>query len=386
MMSESFSAQALLPMTIGILRRGYSSSGGVEVYLKGLARGLVAEGHRVILIGTHAWPVAEWPGGEILRCRGKTPSEYAREVSSILGGKSPLFDLTLSVEKVPGCDLYRTDEGVHAAWLEVRAPFLDPLARLFQNVSPKHREKLRLERKLFSPEGAGRVISLSLAITREIARRYHYPEGRIRMIRNGVSLRRKDRSAEREGAKERLGINRGEKVILFVGTGWERKGLRFATKAVEALGDPSIRLVVAGEGNVRKYRSPVIRFLGPVREMDEVYETADLLLFPTIYDPFPLSTLEALAMGVPVITSAANGVSEVLATGVHGEVIDDPSDIEALSGALRKWIDLMGDPREAERIRAACETLASEFTLERNLRETLAVIREVVEEKKGRGS
>jgi UDP-glucose:(heptosyl)LPS alpha-1,3-glucosyltransferase len=376
-------AQVSSPLTIGILRRGYSSSGGVEVYLKGLARGLLEQGHRPILLGTDAWPESEWPGGEILRCAGKTPSAYAREVASILAAKNPRLDLTLSVEKVPGCDLYRTDEGVHASWLDARRRFLNPFARLFQTISPKHREKLRLESELFTPSGVGRVISLSRAITTEIVRRYSYPEERIRMIRNGVSLTGMTQSADRESAKEKLGIKPGETLVLFVGTGWERKGLRFASRAVERLRDPSIRFLVAGEGNVRKYRSPVIRFLGPVRKINEVYAAADLLLFPTIYDPFPLSTLEALSMGVPAITSAANGVSEVLCSGLHGEVINDPSDVDALTRALRKWSDLMRDPVESERIRAACAILASEFTLERNLRETLDVIYEVIAEKKG---
>jgi len=376
-------AQLSSPLTIGILRRGYSSSGGVEVYLKGLARGLLEQGHRPILLGTDAWPESECPGGEILRCAGKTPSAYAREVASILAAKNPRLDLTLSVEKVPGCDLYRTDEGTHAAWLEARSPFLNPFARLFQKISSKHREKLRLERELFTPSGVGRVISLSRAITTEIVRRYSYPEERIRMIRNGVSLTGMTRSADRESAREKLGIKPGETLVLFVGTGWERKGLHFASRAVERLRDPLIRFLVAGEGNVRKYRSPVIRFLGPVRKINEVFAAADLLLFPTIYDPFPLSTLESLSMGVPVITSAANGVSEVLSPGLHGEVIEDPSDIDSLTRALRKWSDLMSDPVESERIRAACMTLASEYTLERNLSETLDVILEVIAEKKG---
>ena len=115
--------------------------------------------------------------------------------------------------------------------------------------------------------------------------------------------------------------------------------------------------------------------------MGSLYAAADVLLFPTIYDPFPLSALEALSMGVPVITSAANGVSEVLTAGIHGEVVKDPSDARLLSRLLVKWIDLMKDPHQAESIRQACMKLAAEFSLERNLRETLEVIRELIREK-----
>ena len=67
--------------TLGFLRRGYSPTGGVEVYLKGLARGLLAEGHRPVLLGSDDWPESEWPGGEILRCPGKSLTGYTREVT-----------------------------------------------------------------------------------------------------------------------------------------------------------------------------------------------------------------------------------------------------------------------------------------------------------------
>lgn len=384
-MSDRPSAEASSALTIGILRRGYSSSGGVEVYLKGLARGLIAGGHRVVLIGNNAWPLTEWPGGEILRCPGKSPSEYAREVSAILRRKDESFDLTLSVEKVPGCDLYRTDEGVHAAWLEARAAFLSLPARLFQKISPKHRGKLRLERELFRPHATRRVIAISERIIREVTGIYGYPRGRITLIRNGTRPLGIASEAARLESRRFFGIAPGERCVLFVGTGWERKGLRFAIRAVERLGDPRVRLLVAGRGSTRRNASPCVTFLGPVADMKALYASGDLLVAPSIYEPFSLAGLEALGAGLPVIAGEAVGLTEIMTPGVHGEVVGDPSDIDSLAGALRKWIDLMGDPNEADRIRGVCLSLASEFTLERNLRETLAVIRDVMEEKKREG-
>lgn len=372
-------------LRIGILRRGYSSSGGVEVYLKGLARGLIARGHRPILIGCHDWPESEWPGGEILRCQAETPTDYAREVTRILGRKDSHFDLTLSVEKVPGCDLYRTDEGVHAAWLKARRPFLSPLDRLFQKISPKHREKLRLERELFSPEATCHVIAISERIIREVTATYGYPRGAIRLIRNGTRTLGIASEADRVEARRLLGVAPGEKSILFVGTGWERKGLSFAIRAVESLEDPSVRLFVAGRGRKRRYASTCVTFLGSVTDMRSLYAAGDMLIAPSIYEPFSLAGLEALGAGLPVIASAAVGLTEIMTPGVHGEVIEDPSDVVSLSEALRKWIGMMEDPIEAERVRASCLELASQFTLERNLEETLALIREVIEQKPKKG-
>ena len=372
---------SLSQLTIGFLRRGYSPTGGVEAYLKGLAEGLRNEGHRVVLLGTSEWPASEWPGGEIIRCKGTSISQYSAEVARQKASPDNRFDLILSVEKVPGCDLYRTDEGLHAAWLEQRSRYIGRWARFFQKISPKHREKLRLERQLFTPEKTRRVISLSHKISSEIRDIYGYPEKQITLIRNGVSTRAVTTPEQRELARRKLGILASEKVVLFVGTGWERKGLRFAIDAVDSLRDPKVRLLVAGKGNEQRYVSPSVSFLGSVRQMATVYDASDLILFPTIFDPFPLATLEALSAGLPVITTAANGVSEIMTPGVHGEVIAESSDSEALVSALRKWLGILSDPAQADQARAACAALASEFTLERNLKETLAVIREVIAER-----
>jgi UDP-glucose:(heptosyl)LPS alpha-1,3-glucosyltransferase len=354
----------------------------VEAYLKGLAEGLLREGHRVVLLGTGTWPVEEWPGGEILQCKGGTLTEYSDEVVRQKASSGVIFDLILSVEKVPGCDLYRTDEGLHAAWLAQRCGYISPWARLFQRISPKHREKLRLEKQLFTPTATRRVISLSEKINREIGEYYGYPADQISMIRNGVPSRGVTTPDQRKAARKELGIRQDEKIVLFVGTGWERKGLRFAIAAVESLSDSMVKLFVAGKGNEKRYASPSVRFLGSVSQMATIYDAADLILFPTTFDPFPLATLEALSAGLPVITTAANGVSEIMTPGVHGEVISEPSDIAALDAALRKWFGNVSDPARSGQVRLDCSALASEFTLERNLRETLAVIREVMEEKK----
>jgi len=368
-------------LSIGFLRRGYSPTGGVEAYLKGLAAGLLSEGHRVILLGTREWPEKEWPGGEILRCKGASLSEYSIEVARQKTTPGTRFDLILSVEKVPGCDLYRTDEGLHAAWLSKRTRYISLWARLFQKISPKHREKLRLEKELFTPASTRRVISLSKRISREIRDLYGYPEKQITLIRNGVPARSATTREERTLARKELGIPEDARIALFVGTGWERKGLRFAIDVVESLNDPNVKLLVAGKGAVKRYASPCVRFLGGVREMGAVYNSADLFLFPTLFDPFPLATLEALSAGLPVITTCANGVSEIMEPGIHGEVITESGDIANFGRSLLKWFSLLDDPKKGPQVRAACASLASQFTLERNLQETLAVIREVIGEK-----
>ena len=293
------------------------------------------------------------------------------------------FDLILSVEKVPGCDIYRTDEGLHLKWLTERQKYISPWARWFQWRNPKHREKISLEKQLFRTESTRRIISISDKITRDIVACYNYPVERISLVRNGVPQVGIPSLNQRNEARRALGVSVGEKIILFVGTGWERKGLGFAIQAVESLADihPGIRLLVAGKGAQKRYASPVVKFLGPVQQMALVYAAADIFITPTIYEPFSLAALEAFSAGLPVITSAAAGISEIMTAGVHGEVIAEPSDVRALAVALEKWIHITDDPERVSKSRSDCSALASGFTLKRNLQETLSVINEVIEEK-----
>jgi UDP-glucose:(heptosyl)LPS alpha-1,3-glucosyltransferase len=93
-------------------------------------------------------------------------------------------------------------------------------------------------------------------------------------------------------------------------------------------------------------------------------------ILPTIYDPFSNACLEALAAGLPVITTSANGFAEIMTPGIHGTVVDDPSDCSALVSALLEWKDV----NRRESTRSARVARAAEFPMECNLAETLKVI------------
>src|SRR5213076_2388316 len=121
-------------------------------------------------------------------------------------------------------------------------------------------------------------------------------------------------------------------------SGWERKGLQFAIEAVEAQ-KGKMKLLVAGRGETEKFASSQTEFLGVVRDMPRLYRAADIFLLPTIYDPFSNACLEAFAAGLPVITTQANGFSEIIEPGRHGSVIDDPRNVAAISDALQFWAD-----------------------------------------------
>jgi UDP-glucose:(heptosyl)LPS alpha-1,3-glucosyltransferase len=157
-------------------------------------------------------------------------------------------------------------------------------------------------------------------------------------------------------------------VVLFAGSGWERKGLRFAMEGVNRTKEAT--LLVAGAGKRGGLpASARTQFLGPVKEMRELMERADVFLLPTIYDPFSNASLEAMAAGLPVITTEGNGFAEIMRPGEDGEVLGRPDDIEGIAAAIGKWHD-----RETAASREARRQEARRYTIEENVRETLAAL------------
>jgi UDP-glucose:(heptosyl)LPS alpha-1,3-glucosyltransferase len=344
-------------ITIGFVRRGYSS-GGAEAYLERLAAGVAAAGHGVVLFTAAEWPEQEWSFGKIVRLKATSAIGFADELEKI---SRPECDVLMSLERVWRCDVYRAGDGVHGVWLEKRNEIAGPFQKLRQFFNRKHSAALALEESLLTNRRAGRAIANSRMVKDEIIRVHGYPAEQIDVVHNGVPLElfRAEYNRERDD----------EIVVLFVGTGWERKGLRFAIDAVEAQG-AKMKLLVAGRGDPEKFSSSRAQFLGVVTDMPALYRSADIFLLPTIYDPFSNAGLEALATGLPVITTKSNGFSEIIESGRHGTVIDDPRNIDAISAALQFW----SDPARRAQAQIDNLALAAQFDISRNVEETLRVL------------
>src|SRR5919197_912223 len=368
-------------LTIGFVRRGYSPTGGAEAYLKRLARGVVEAGCDAQLIAANDWPDAEWPFGSITRLRGKSPIEFARELEPMRA--KIRCDVLFSLERVWSCDVYRAGDGVHRAWLDRRRKFELPLKRFVRNLGSKHQDLLRLEQSLLGNGNAGRVIAASQIVRDEMINVYRYPEDRIDIVRNGVPLEKFRFDPElREKSREELNLKPGQTALLFAGSGWERKGLLFAIEAAALCKDLKMRLLVAGRGNAKPYqtkrlgfwREEPVQFLGEVADMLRVYAAADIFILPTIYDPFSNACVEALACGLPVVTTRANGFSEIIEDGIHGSTVDLPNDITALAAAVKFWSD---EPRRSS-ARSTTIERASHFDISRNVEQTLTVLRQPI--------
>jgi UDP-glucose:(heptosyl)LPS alpha-1,3-glucosyltransferase len=352
-------------MKLGLVRRGYSGTGGAESYARRFAEAAVAAGHECVLFGSSEWKDAAWPGPKVLM-EGKTPRHFANALRRCEPRKH--CDFLFSLERVWECDAYRAGDGVHAAYLQRRAAHERWWRPFFRRVQRKHREILRIEKALFT-RGAGHIIANSTMVRREIEQVYRAPAERLHVILNGVPQVAPDPELRLLQRKE-FGLTQQSYALFFAGSGWDRKGLRYAIEATKRV--PGATLFVAGSGKRRGLpKCDRVHFLGPqgTPEMQALYNMADVFVLPTIYEPFSNACLEAMAAGLPVITTAANGFAELLSV-IDGEIVPDPSDISALAEAIRAW----QEPAKRARAWQHLREKAAKYTVEANLAHTLEVI------------
>ena len=374
----------LTPMRIGLARRGYSAAGGAESYLRRLAGGLEAIGHECLLFAGPDWPRDQWPAAGLRPVVGaSSPRAFADRLARQIPAAG--CDLLFSLERVWSCDCYRAGDGVHRAWLKRRARAGPAWKSGLRHWNPKHRQILELETALFAGGGAKSVIANSRLVRDEIVEFYGYPVDQIAVVHNGLPAEFFDdmtrRWPERRAvSRAQLGLHESECVILFAGSGWERKGLSQALAAFQILIAnatlPKPFMLVAGRGDPKPYLTRMTsqaraktHFLGPVSDMPACYSAADIFLLPTLYDPFSNACLEALAAGLPVVTTRANGFGEGITPGEHGEIVDEQSpDVAAsLANALEMWLD----PERRQTSRESCRQKASAYTIADNTARTL---------------
>jgi UDP-glucose:(heptosyl)LPS alpha-1,3-glucosyltransferase len=175
--------------------------------------------------------------------------------------------------------------------------------------------------------------------------------------------------------RRRLGVPENRKIILFVGSGFARKGLIYLLQAFSNLKDKHSQLWVVGKGQIKPYQRAAanlgvadrVKFRGPVPETAPYYQAATVVALPTLYDPCSNVVLEALACGTPVVTTAANGAAEFLSPGENGAVIPQPDDLAGLSEALALFLDRGRDLETRQSATAAVAGLSWEATVAQTL-------------------
>jgi UDP-glucose:(heptosyl)LPS alpha-1,3-glucosyltransferase len=373
-------------MKIALIRQKYTPFGGAERYMARLIEGLVAAGHEVHVLA------AKWDAGgdakiQLHPVRVVRRPGWLKALTFSLGCRKIIarerFDVVFSLERTLTQDVYRAGDGCHRIWLRQKNLGSGFWGRLFTYLSPIQLGYLHLERKLFTDPGLSAIIANSQMGKAEIVSLYGVPPEKIQVVYNGIDaatfpLAERERFRQRLAEEYRLA---DELRILYVGSGFTRKGVPALIEAVAKLDIP-FRLFVVGKGRCGSLKRRLrrlglegrVEFTGPVRDVERFYLGCDLFAFPTLYDPFSNATLEAMACGLPVITSRHNGVAELIAQGEQGFVVSDPLDASEIASA----IGVFADPKERQRMGAQAAGTVAPLTMERNTRESLDVIEAVL--------
>ena len=361
-------------MKLALIRRHFAATGGAELYLQRLLGALVQQGHEPHLFA-QSWSAP--PDGVSLHpipvtgTRAQRPVRFAHAVREELARDG--FDCVFSLERTLRQDVYRAGDGVHRVWLQRRRQFAPWWKRPFVGFGAFHRALLRLEAQTFDPANTRRVIVNSEMVRHEILDHFKFPAERIHLIRNGVAVAR-FQSGRRAETRARFGVTDDEFLLLFVGSGWARKGLKYLLRAMSMLPSTGVKLLVVGKGRKPPGAPANVIFAGAMAGVEDAYAAADLFAFLPIYEPAANVVVEALAAELPVLTSAQNGASELIQPGVNGSIVADPSDTNAVSAELEQW-------RRRGKLRVTADVGA--LGLERNVAETLAILELAARERAG---
>jgi UDP-glucose:(heptosyl)LPS alpha-1,3-glucosyltransferase len=367
-------------LKIALIRQRYNPYGGAERFVERAMTALAAQDVELTLL-TRAWTGETRSGGgapgnawRMIRCdpfyigRVWRDWSFARAVCAAL--KTNAFDLVQSHERIACCDIYRAGDGVHRQWLANRKRAAGAWERIALALNPYHWYTLAAERRLFASPALRAVICNSNMVKEEVRRHFGLAEPKLQVIYSGVDLAVFHpglRQTWRERKREELGIADAAMVFLFVGSGFRRKGLPQLLRALTSVRDAHL-VVVGADKELPQLRrvaeqsklSGRVHFAGGQEDVKPWYGMADCFVLPTLYDPFPNAALEAMACGLPLITSSQCGAAELIESGVEGYICRDALDVVELARCL----SLAAAPGQARRMGAAARRKVEPFGLE----------------------
>lgn len=329
---------------LALIRQKYRPDGGAERFLSRAIEALKDDVELTIF--TRKWQQQE--GVNIVECnpakwsRVSREKGFAKEVRTQIGKRQ--FDLIQSHERIPCCDIYRAGDGVHKEWLRQRDRVISPAARAITKITPFHKYALKAEERLYNSERLRAVICNSEMVANEIKNYFPKAADKTHVIYSGVnfSIFNPELKAHSKQIRSELGISENQTVFLYVGSGFERKGLAAAIKAI-AKTENAVLIAIGKDKHSRKYEqlasdmqsAKKVLFLGVKEDVTTYYGCANAFVFPTLYDPFPNVIIEALASGLPVITSTKCGAAEIIEPGKDGFVCD-ALDIASITKFMQK--------------------------------------------------
>ncbi len=380
-------------MRLALIRQRYTPFGGAERFMD---RAIHALGHNAqITVLAREWR-GEAAGYRFIACNPPARGNVARDRSfgeAVRGvlAQEP-FDLIQSHERIVPTGitapfLYRAGDGVHATWLAERARHQGWSGRLRNAVNPYHRYMVAQEAAMFRHPNLTGVICNSQMVRDDIAVRFGLPAARLHVIYNGVDLAAYapaplDKKAE---IRSHQGFPADSPILLYVGSGFERKGVGNLLRAFARV-RAGVQLVIVGaDRHVARYQTLAarlgvadrVRFTGAVQDVKPWYAAADAFVLPTLYDPMPNAALEALACGLPLLTTPSCGAAELVREGVNG-FVRDAADVDGLAAAMTLLASQARPGTQPGDMGAAARVSVEHLSLDAMAQQLLALYRRLV--------
>ncbi len=214
-----------------------------------------------------------------------------------------------------------------------------------------------VERHLISQ--SSRVICCSSYMAHQVSQTFSVPQEKLRIIPNGVNVSKFSAETDTRTVKRRYARN-NERIVLYVGRLVHEKGVHVLIGAAPKVlgGMPNVNFIIVGEGGMKEYLLKEawdfgighrVFFTGFVdqKRLVSLYKASDVAVFPSLYEPFGITVLEAMAAKTPVVVTDTGGLSETVKHDITGvKAYADNSDSLAW-GILR----LLQNRAYAERIR-----------------------------------
>ncbi len=327
---------------VALLARKFDQGGGLEKSARALAKSFSMHGADVTLLTQEAsekYRSIEIPKRGFLSYRKL--KNYDIDCQKVL--KQESFDIIFGLERNSSQTHYRAGSGVHRTYLQRRNE-LEPKAIPFA-INPLHRTILQLEKSCFEDPKLRILFTNSKMVKEEILEHYQTAPEKISVIYNGVEWEQYEQPFSKRCCS-------ASNHLLFIGHGFERKGLALLLKALGLLKNLSWKLTVVGKDkNIKKYQSYAkklkilekIDFAGETNPLPYLQQ-ADTLIIPSIYDPMANVTLEALAMGLYVISSPYNGGKELL-TEESGVVLNSLTDSQRFAQTIEASFEKRKEPQ-----------------------------------------
>ena len=340
---------------IYFLRANNTRYGGAEIYLSRLSRVLKKNNieHEIVnSLFPHFFP--SWLRAML----------FNLQVSTLKGNR-----FYFSLDRVTCPDIYRAGDGVHKTFLSIEKK---------SKLNPLHLVYLFIEKRCFKK--AVKIIAISKMVKNNIISKYNVDPEKICVIYNGIELKKINYEYSLNSLSKEFSIRKGAPIILFVGSGFKRKGVEEFLKIFAELScKNAIGIIVGKDKNMKYFKTLAINlgidsraiFTGPRSDVDNFFNISDIFLFPTHYEPFGNVILEAMNFKNAVFTTNQCGGGELLGKEFIMQNSEDFSVVGKIDALLK-------DDKSLKRIQEDNRIKSQRYSIDKNLEHTLNVIDEVI--------